>query len=471
MVSVQEGTARKDVSGGFVSRELPLKYITIPASFTPIKGVRLVWDLTRNGLTVDHNLYWIPSPSQVMSWLADLIPPPHIREPLTLLSFFRDIAAPLLCYYATAVLVLTPNTLAIRLAVLPLSLWTFFNGATRVDVVKTYNDERLAFLNQGLVIIFTALSMRMIVWSFQTKPFWRVKTLGETTPQFYSAHPPPLRPKQVFRDAFELGCNLRGCGWNWSRYLQIPTETRPKSTRSFVAATSISVLIHLVMFDAIQYSIQCFGPTTIGSARGGTIFDPNLSPLLRYSRSSLITFLTGLAVYSSIQAGYDIATLLGVLVFGQDTSLWPPAFKAPWLSTSLSELWAIRWHQLFRDVFISLGGRPLSFVFGRVGAVMGAFLVSGIFHNLGMWGMGRGTEFLTIGGFFIMNGIGVILEHQWRITSGQRVGGWLGRTWTMMWVVGWGNILAEAWATRGLIGSAFQPQSMRLTTHIFGPLP
>lgn len=63
-------------------------------------------------------------------------------------------ASPLLCYYASAVLVLTPNTHAIRLAVLPFFLWMFFNAATRLDVAKAYNDERLAYLNQGLVVSF-----------------------------------------------------------------------------------------------------------------------------------------------------------------------------------------------------------------------------------------------------------------------------------------------------------------------------
>ncbi|KAF8075119.1 membrane bound O-acyl transferase family-domain-containing protein [Lyophyllum atratum] len=403
-----------------------------------------------------------------MTWLSDRIPSPHAREALTLVSFFRDIVAPFLCYYATAVLVLLPNTLAIRLAVLPLTLWTFFNGATRLDLVKAYNDERLAYLNQGLVIIFTALSLRLIVWSIQTKPFWRVKTLEKTTPEFYTSSPPPLRPKQIFVDAFELSCNLRGCGWNWSPYLQIPQETRP--TSSFAAATWTSLLLHIVMFDVFQYSIQWFSPTTIGSARGGSIFDPTLPPILNYSRSTLITFLSGMAVYFPIQAGYHITTLFGVLVFGQDTSLWPPAFMAPWLSTSLTEFWAKRWHQLFRDIFISLGGQPMSILFGRAGGVLGAFLISGILHNFGLWGMGRGTDFMRVGGFFIMNGVGIILEHTWRKLSGHRVAGWYGRVWTLAWLIGWGHILVEAWATRGLIGSTFLPQYLRLTTYIFGPL-
>jgi len=136
----------------------------------------------------------------------------------------------------------------------------------------------------------------------------------------------------------------------------------------------------------------------------------------------------------------------------------------------LTELWARRWHQLFRDIFISHGSKPMSLLFGRAGSVLGAFAVSGCFHAVGLWGMGRGTDFIRVGGFFVMNGVGIILEHLWRKLVGQRVGGRIGTIWVYFWVIGWGHMLAEAWLMRGLIGSSFLPQSMRLTTYIFGSL-
>lgn len=421
--------------------------------------------------------------------LADFIPSPNSRHPLTLSLFLRDITVPLLWYYATAVLVLTPNTQTLRKCVLPLSLWTFFNGATRIDLVRGHNNsERLVFWNHGLAvrsfaffrrlpwfdtsqIVYTVLGLRVITWTFQTKPYARVKTLNEVTPQFYAATPPAIRFKQLFTDAFDLTCNLRGTGWNWSQYLQVPKETRPTSSASaFVAASFFSLILHLVIFDALHYSIQWLEPTTIGSAEGGSIFDATLPPLLRYSRSTIITFFGGMSVYSVIQAGYQLPTIIGVLVFRQDPSLWPPAFRSPWLATSLTDLWAKRWHQLFRDVFINVGGKPLFFFLGRVGGILGVFIVSGILHHFGLWGMGRGTDFLKVAGFFFMNGLGICLEHLWRYITGHRVSGWYGWAWTMVWAIGWGHMLVEAWAMRGLAGSAFLPQDMRLTTHIFGPL-
>jgi hypothetical protein len=88
----------------------------------------------------------------VINRFADLIPPPNTREPLTVQSFLYDLLPPILTYHATAVLVLLPNTLFIRLGVLPLTLWLAFRAAMRVDLIAMFNNERLSYLNQGLVV-------------------------------------------------------------------------------------------------------------------------------------------------------------------------------------------------------------------------------------------------------------------------------------------------------------------------------
>jgi hypothetical protein len=163
--------------------------------------------------------------------------------------------------------------------------------------------------------------------------------------------------------------------------------------------------------------------------------------------------------------------MLGILVFRQHISLWPPAFRDPWFATSLSDLWAERWHQLFRDNFISLGGKPMAMVMGRTSGILGAFFVSGVFHYMGLWGMGNGSDFPRIVGFFVMMGVGTTMERTWRMFTGQRVGGFFGRIWMWIWVVGWGHMLVEAWAMHGLMGSAFLPCSLRPAYNVFGPLP
>jgi hypothetical protein len=232
-------------------------------------------------------------------------------------------------------------------------------------------------------------------------------------------------------------------------------------TAAFLLVVLLSLVKHILFLDALQYTIQSFSPPTFGSPSGGTIFLPSLPPLHRYTRSSFISLLSGFIVYCAIQIGYDFSTLCGVVLFRQYPTQWPPLFNEPWRSTSLSQFWAKRWHQVFRNSFIFMGGKPLAFLAGRAGGVMGVFLISGLLHDLGMWGMGRGTEFQSVAGFFLMMGFGILIEGMWKNVSGKKVGGWAGWIWTMLWAIAWSNVLVDAWLRRGLAGSLFMPESRR----------
>jgi len=80
---------------------------------------------------------------------------------------------------------------------------------------------------------------------------------------------------------------------------------------------------------------------------------------------------------------------------------------------------------------------------------------------LGLWGMGRGTDFLRVAGFFLMMGVGTVLEFAFKSVTGKRVGGFFGWMWSMLWILGWGNMLVDAWLVRGLAGSRFMPDKWR----------
>ena len=78
-----------------------------------------------------------------------MLPQASDRRPITIQSFTQDLLPALLCYYATAVLVILPNTFRIRLALLPITLWAAFRAGTQVDLVAGYEHEkRLAWVNQ-----------------------------------------------------------------------------------------------------------------------------------------------------------------------------------------------------------------------------------------------------------------------------------------------------------------------------------
>lgn len=276
---------------------------------------------------------------------------------------------------------------------------------------------------------------------------------------------------QSLKDATDLCFNLRGIGWDWSHGLKVPPETRDTSSRSrFILSTIWWTLQSTFLFDISLYAVQWFSPTTFGSPAGGSIFEDTLPPLMRYARAASITTLFGFVAYWMIDCLYHGFTIVGVLIFKQHPSEWPPLFDRPFLSSSLNEFWSTRWHQGFRDCFIHIGGIPFAIVGGKFGGVIGAFVVSGILHDLGCWSMGRGTDPWRVSGFFIMCGVGCCLEVLFKSLTGKRVGGLAGNVWTFGWLIYWGSMIADAWALRGFVGNEFIPTPLRISTYLFGPL-
>ncbi|KAH7873903.1 membrane bound O-acyl transferase family-domain-containing protein [Lentinula edodes] len=397
--------------------------------------------------------------------------PMHSREELDFLSVSLVIIPPVISYYVLSVLICLPGTRTWRNGLMPIVLFLAYRAATTVDL--SFANERMVYLNKGLVLAMSILSFRSIVWAQSKKPYkrlQRVKHGSEGTPS--ESRPASNDWRQLQLDASDLAFGLRGIGWNWSQGLHIPPEKRSTSSdRSFAFWTLASLVTHIPVFDLLHYSVQRFGPGTFATTSGGSIFDESVPPLIRYSRSTFLSLLSGLVVYCAIEIAYDFCTLIGIVVLRQSPTQWPPIFDEPWRADSLSDFWAKRWHQLFRHFFIGLGWIPLYHVFGRIGGVFGAFLVSGILHYVGLWGLGSGSDVLGMIGFFMLMGVGVILEGFWKSFTGYKVKGWLGRIWTTVWLLGWSNLLVDAWARKGLMGSLFIPDSRRLPVQLFGVIP
>lgn len=296
------------------------------------------------------------------------------------------------------------------------------------------------------------LSIRVTVWTFRIQPYYRFK------------------PTNTPMDALDLCFNLRGIGWSWSNGLHIPKENRPTSKSSFILHCFTRMVFLFVLFDLFHFSIQYLIPETSQNAYGATVFVPTLPIIQRYLLALLVTFMGGLVVCTAIQIIYLLQSIIAVGLLGHDISQWPRSFDRPWLATSLNEFWAHRWHQVFRDLFISFGAKPFMYLTGRAGGVIGAFLVSGVLHDIGLWGMGRGTDSPRVIGYFVLNGVGVLLEHAWKKATGNRVQGFWGWIWMICWVVGLGTQLVEAWSSRGLIGSKFLPEPYRPGRLIYGAM-
>ncbi len=98
-------------------------------------------------------------------------------------------------------------------------------------------------------------------------------------------------------------------------------------------------------------------------------------------------------------------------------------FDRPLASRRLGELWGRRWNVGFVEMNRELLVRPLSRLFGARGAIYGAFVVSGLLHELAIgFPTGRWTGGPTL--YFLLQAGGVFLERRFRKPSGLR---------TMLW--------------------------------------
>ncbi len=108
-------------------------------------------------------------------------------------------------------------------------------------------------------------------------------------------------------------------------------------------------------------------------------------------------------------------------------------FRAPLYSQNLSEFWARRWNLAFSEMTSIAVYRPLASKFGRGGALLSAFLVSGLLHEMAITlpvRAGLGLPLL----YFAIHGILVSVERV--LASRQlRIHGCWGRVWTVFWVV------------------------------------
>ena len=295
-----------------------------------------------------------------------------------------------------------------------------------------------------------SVAIRSLHWTFAKEPLVRYLRPANSSPS-------------TMVDALDLFSNYRGLGWEWSRGLYIPRETRPANRIAFAFCAFLSAVVHALICGAFQRAVLSLAPIGVGPIPGGsTIFDETLPFLVRYLRASIISILTGFGIYASTHMGYDLNTVAAVLVLGQDPAQWPPLFDAPWRATSLSDFWGRRWHQFFRHIFLTLGGHPLSFVLGRAGIVIGAFLASAVIHYITLVVLDTQAEIWWMLLGFGMMGPGILAERVFHRLTGKRVGGVVGWVWTMAWVLLWGNVMVEGFVRAGMHGAS---------SPVDGPLP
>jgi alginate O-acetyltransferase complex protein AlgI len=112
-----------------------------------------------------------------------------------------------------------------------------------------------------------------------------------------------------------------------------------------------------------------------------------------------------------------------------------PLMNWPVVSASLSEFWGRRWNTAFRDLAHRFLFRPLAGRLGPRAGLAAGFLFSGAVHDLVISApAGGGYGLPTL--YFVVQGLGLLAE---RSRAGRRLrldGGWRGRGFTALVVVG-----------------------------------
>ncbi|TDL23297.1 hypothetical protein BD410DRAFT_747373 [Rickenella mellea] len=426
--------------------------------------------------------------NQLHNAFRAVIPEPTKRIPITWRNYPNTLAF-LIPLIFMAYLVRRPNTYLIRLFLLPtliaMTLYACFGYMWTRPSFNVYNWAQglvaLTFVGKGLEYAFTPQGRWKIGESKLGQEETPAVALKDKPPPHSNGFANgsvevdlPRAEKQFdsvlpkwFLDSVEVLLAMRGIGWDFGRGVHIPREPRPLEQAPYLKATLVSALRHFITLDFFESCLKLV--PGVGSVSGGTIFLPTLPPLYRYTVSTAIHIATGTAFIAGFGMVYDIITLIAVGLFGHKLSSWPPVFDNPWVSESLHEYWAKRWHQLLRQTFLVYGGYPGLLIGGKFGLVIGTFLASGFYHECAAYAMGRPWEWRPII-FFLLQGCCIILERVWRQVTGRRVGGWAGTAWVYFCIMVLGQICVDSWHSRGLAGGMVIPPLVSPTRQIVFPI-
>lgn len=284
---------------------------------------------------------------------------------------------------------------------------------------------QFAFVKQGMLKIGEIRPGEMKI-KMKVKQGMNGEAVAVTTPESNAAQPGHPWIASWLYDAVEVSCAMRGYGWKFGRGVHLPKDPRPMERNAFLRATFFAFLKNFLLLDLYDSALKFF--PGVGSPLGGSMFYPNLPPLQRYVVSTTIHMISGSALMAGFSMVYDLVTIICVGLLDNSPASWPPIIDNPWRSDSMHVFWSKRWHQLLRQTFLVYGGYPGRWLAGDAGMVLGAFIASAMYHECSIYTMGRGFD-LTVPMVFLLQPVLLIIERLWRVVTGRRVGGWIGRLW------------------------------------------
>ncbi|KZT73257.1 hypothetical protein DAEQUDRAFT_754538 [Daedalea quercina L-15889] len=398
--------------------------------------------------------------SGIMRAFEELIPPHASRQPLSAASLPIALLGPSFPFLFLAYLARRADTHLIRLLVLPSAVASalYFTYHYKIEDPRYRIFEFIRFL-VCYYMIGKSLNFAFVRDGRFKIGEKRLRRVNEVDPE--SGVDPALFPPWL-RDGFELVCALRGIGWDFGRDVYIPPRTTSTQKGRFLSDATMSLIKHFLTVDLCDSLIKLV--PGVGSPEGGSLFLADLPLHLRYCLSTATHILVGMVVIFGLEAGNDFVSLVAVGLFRSSPETWFPLYDSPWRSTSLHQLWGNGWHQLLRHMFLSFGGYPGLWLAGNAGMVLGAFLASGLYHELGLQ-MSDHRVVL----FFLSQGVGILLENRYKRYTGKSVGGVVGWCWTFFWVVFVGQICTDAWAIGGLPGAVLVPRELSIVRRLVFP--
>ncbi|KAH9942736.1 hypothetical protein B0H21DRAFT_884522 [Amylocystis lapponica] len=368
------------------------------------------------------------------------VPPQDDRIPITWWTLPSAVAYCLPCLFM-AYLVRRRDTHLLRLLLLPTAV------AMAVRCAFRYTLEGPAAHSYGCLQVFVPLISIAKAVDFAFAKDGRFK-LGEKRLRAVGEPAPPPSAKEGsasgtepvpghaiapflpawLDDALDVLLSLRGIGWDFGEGLHVPQSTRPQARGPFLRATARSLLQQCLLFDACDTLVKAVPGA--GARAGGSIFLAALPPLPRYALSTALHTLGGCMIACAFTLAHD-----GAALSASRSSGTRPRRTRPW-STAPA---APRVPDARRAGAAAAGAR------GRRSADARVLL------------------------FFALQPVGLALERAWRRLAGRRVGGGAGWLWTVLWVVGLGEMAVDAWAVRGVMGALFVPEAVSPMRRVFLP--
>lgn len=274
-------------------------------------------------------------------------------------------------------------------------------------------------------------------------------------------------------DALHLVTSTRLLGWSDGLLLNKAASgiAHHEWKRQTLRRHLTQLVIHAIALDVVLYTYQTRLPYGKPSVAADMLVESRRfsSPLVRHAYISAITLSVGFAFYSALCAGYHLLAVIGMLL-GVPAEEWPQFSRAPWASTSLTDFWGRRWHQIFRSGFTA----P-SYLFPtrwrRWATPLVAFALSAVMHDLGQINVtGSLSPRLCTSRFFLSQALGVVAERLFRQATGRRVQGIWGALWFWAYILATSRQTVRWWLMMGIAGGRVIPESYSLVRRVLSLL-